>query len=233
MRDASRPALNGRYWLSICLASVFGANLGDFVSHDLGLGHAHGLPFLAAVFAAILIAERRRASTVFYWLAIVTLRTAATNLADLATHDLRLGYRPVVACLAALLALVTASSRGTAGSTSGLPPLDARYWWAMLLAGTLGTAAGDAVADEGGIGLILSALFFAAPLAATLYVRSHVPSYRTKPTYWLAIVLIRSAGTNLGDLAAHNTGLPTSTALTALILTASLLPWPTPRPRSI
>ena len=36
-----------RYWTALCLASVFGANMGDFFAHNLGLGHVAGLPFLA------------------------------------------------------------------------------------------------------------------------------------------------------------------------------------------
>jgi uncharacterized membrane-anchored protein len=50
--------LGRRFWGALCLASIFGANMGDFFAHDLGLGHVKGLPFLAVAFAAVLIAER-------------------------------------------------------------------------------------------------------------------------------------------------------------------------------
>jgi hypothetical protein len=95
------PALDARYWVAISLGSVFGANTGDFVFHVLGLGHMRGLPVLAAIIAIILIQEplARSGTDAYYWLAIVTLRTAATNLADLATHDLHLNYQWVLAAL--------------------------------------------------------------------------------------------------------------------------------------
>ena len=30
--------LGARYWVALCLASIFGANMGDFFARDLGLG---------------------------------------------------------------------------------------------------------------------------------------------------------------------------------------------------
>ena len=47
MRPLSLPAIDSRYRVTISLASVSGANLGDFVSHLLHLGHVRGLPVLA------------------------------------------------------------------------------------------------------------------------------------------------------------------------------------------
>jgi uncharacterized membrane-anchored protein len=50
--------LGARYWTALCLASIFGANMGDFFARDLGLGHVYGLPFLALALAIVLIGER-------------------------------------------------------------------------------------------------------------------------------------------------------------------------------
>src|SRR5436853_7742351 len=79
------PAIAPRYWTAILVASMAGANTGDFFSHDLHLGHTRGLLPLALAFALVLWAERRAkaASEAYYWLAIIVVRTAATNLADL------------------------------------------------------------------------------------------------------------------------------------------------------
>jgi uncharacterized membrane-anchored protein len=94
MRVSNVPAITRRYWAAILVASMCGANTGDFLSHNLHLGHTRGLLPLAALFFLILWAERRAriATEAYYWLAIIVLRTAATNLADLCTHDLNLGY---------------------------------------------------------------------------------------------------------------------------------------------
>ena len=55
MRSASLPVLGVRYWTAICAASVFGAALGDFISHPLHLGHWRGVPLLAVAFGLILL----------------------------------------------------------------------------------------------------------------------------------------------------------------------------------
>jgi uncharacterized membrane-anchored protein len=85
MHDRSVPSIDPRYWVCIGMASVFGTNCGDFVSRFLNLGHINGLPPLAAFFAFILVVERFAPirTEIFYWLAIVTLRTAATNIGTL------------------------------------------------------------------------------------------------------------------------------------------------------
>ena len=85
MQAIHTPTLSPRYWGLLSIASVFGADVGDFVSHDLHGGHWRGLAPMAVVLAAILLVERRsrRPTEIFYWLAIITVRTAATNLADL------------------------------------------------------------------------------------------------------------------------------------------------------
>lgn len=229
------PALDARYWVAISLASVFGANTGDFVSHVLGLGHMRGLPVLAAIFTVILLLERRTRSgtDAYYWLAIVTVRTAATNLADLATHDLHLNYQWVLAGLATLLLLILFTGRassapptanGRQAGSQGLPATDTRYWMAMLTAGTLGTALGDFAA--GGLGLAQSAVIFSTILAVVLVLRSRA-ELKTKLVYWLAIVVVRTAGTNLADFLAGkgglNFGLVVSTTITGLLLLSVVL----------
>ena len=108
MQGRHLPALGRRFWVALCLASIFGANMGDFFAHDLGLGHVRGLPFLAVAFAIVLVAERfdRLAHEGYYWLAIVIVRTAATNLADFMAGDMRLPRLLVMAGLTVLLAVV-------------------------------------------------------------------------------------------------------------------------------
>jgi uncharacterized membrane-anchored protein len=94
MQVCNVPVITRRYWAAILVASMCGANTGDFLSHNRHLGHTRGLLPLAALFLVVLWAERRaRIQTeAYYWLAIIVLRTGATNLADLSTHDLKLGY---------------------------------------------------------------------------------------------------------------------------------------------
>ncbi len=213
MQTIHVPRAGKRYWAALSLASVAGANLGDFCAHDLHAGHLRGLAPLALLFGAVLTLERRsdRPGESWYWLAILILRTAATNLADLADHDLRLPSLAVIAGLAALIAATLFTSRHR---SSRLPSTDARYWTAMLLAGTLGTAVGDAIAD--GLGLTPACALTTLALAAALLGGAG---------YWPTVLTIRTAGTNVGDLSAHAIGLMPSTILSIGAFVGILVVW--------
>lgn len=234
MQCCNTPTIDMRYWAAIVVASIFGANMGDLFAHDFGLGHTEGLFPLAILFAAILAVERWSwfSTEAFYWAAIVTLRTAATNLADLATHDLKLAYPLVIAVLALLLALVwgidrTPRQAAGAEALQRLPSTGLLYWLAMLVAGTLGTAAGDAIADI--LGLAAACMLTVLTLILILGVRMSA-AVSNRASYWVVIVAVRTAGTNLGDYLAGrhglNIGLPTGAVLSALTLIGVLLVWP-------
>ena len=237
MQIKNVPAITPRYWAAILVASMCGANTGDFLSHNLHLGHWRGLAPLTAVFLAILWAERRARITTeaYYWLAIIVLRTAATNLADLCTHDLKLGYPATEFGLTLLLIVFVAADRGRAVDASAnsqrpaVPTTTILYWLAMLTAGTLGTASGDFTADVVGLGLfygsaVLLFLFLAVLAVSWLFMGM------SKPWYWTSIVAARTAGTTLGDMLASrhglDLGLSVSTTLTATILSAIIVFWP-------
>ena len=237
MHYTSVPQVDARYWMAISLASVFGCNLGDFVSLYLHWGHWRGLLPLAVVFAVLISCERRFTLTTqaWYWAVVIVLRTAATNLADLATHTWEWPYPWVIASLEALqvLFILPALPRlpGTGFDRDGRPATDGWYWLSLLTAGTLGTAVGDCVAEEfhlgTGFGTLLLTAIFAVALTAGR--RSRWP----KPAYWLAIIAVRSAGTTAGDWLAFrdepglsnglHLGLPISTACTGALFLATLI----------
>ena len=250
MQTRHVPRTGPRYWAALSLASVFGANMGDFASHTLHLGHWRGLVPLAALFALILGAEARSLrhavtkadspwGEAYYWLAIVTLRTAATNLGDLATHDFHFSYPFTVAALAILLTAFVAVARRSASRRddgSGVPVTDTAYWATMLIAGTFGTVAGDYVSDDLGLGTGLGSLVLIAVLAAMLGWRA-LPGAAGIATYWLTVAAVRTAGTTVGDYTAFrhglNLGLPLSTGVTGVLLVVILAVWPrqsVPRP---
>src|SRR5579872_1798753 len=129
MQVKNVPAITSRYWAAILAASMCGANTGDFLSHNLHLGHTRGLLPLGLLFLMILWAERRSriATELYYWLAIIVLRTAATNLADLGTHDLKLGYYLCMGLLAALMVAMLLIDRARGVEPIGREGPDGRW----------------------------------------------------------------------------------------------------------
>jgi uncharacterized membrane-anchored protein len=236
MQQYHVPLLGLRYWTALCLASIFGANMGDFFAHNMGLGHVAGLPFLAIALAIVFVLERldRTAHEAFYWLAIVVVRTAATNLADFFSVDLRLPKPWVMAGLAVLLALSVAAAwqlswRNAIDKTdvqSNLLRADSGYWLAMLIAGTLGTVMGDFFSHDLHLGNALASIMLSALLAPFLVLGARRLLW-SLPFYWTTIVMVRAAGTVVGDLlAARNAlGLALSTAVTGIVFIGLLILW--------
>jgi uncharacterized membrane-anchored protein len=208
--------------------------MGDFFAHVLGLGHVRGLPILAAVFAAVYFFEKRDKARheAYYWLAIIVVRTAATNLADLAASDLKQPRLLVMAVLAILLAGSMALYRRKARTTlaptaSGLPDTGPIYWTCMLVAGTLGTVLGDYAAVNAGLGLANASIVLSLLLGSMFYFGR--PFLAAIAFYWPTVVMVRAAGTAVGDFLASQRGLglglPVSTTLTGLAFVAALIFW--------
>lgn len=231
MHDRHLPVLGPRFWTALCFASVFGANLGDFFAHDLGLGHVRGLPFLALAFVFIVAAERfdRHTHEGWYWAAIVVIRTAATNLADLLSGDLRIPRPWSMAVLGLALVLVVGLAwstwrRSTSDRKNLVLSADATYWLCMLLAGTLGTVLGDYVSHNLHLGDARASVALAVPLAL-LFAAGGRGRLGWPAFYWVTVVMVRAAGTAVGDFFAQRgvLGLALSTAATGLAFAALLL----------
>ena len=233
MKRQHVPLLGARFWVALCLASIFGANLGDFFAHNLGLGHVSGLPFLAVAFALILLAERydRAAHEAYYWLAIIVICTAATNLGDLFAGDLKWPRLWVMSGLIVLLATTIAlirQRRLQMGIDRTHASLDANalYWAGMLLAGTLGTVMGDYVSHNLRLGDLYASVALGLPLALLFVIGSRGAIW-SLPFFWLTVVMVRADGTVVGDYCAgrHMLGLPLSTVASGTIFVALLVIW--------
>lgn len=208
------------YWLSMFAASVLGTNLGDFWVDGLALGRPTSFASLAAICGLAIWADRHTAgrTEAYYWIAIVALRAAATNLGDTLTHDLRLGYLAVTLVLGAL-ALLAARATRPPQPGAGSPVVDGWYWVAMLVAGIFGTTGGDLSSHT--FGLHPAAILLPAILLAALALRGALfPA--ALPAYWCAILAERAAGTPVGDSLAHAIGLTQATGTTLLLFVATI-----------
>jgi uncharacterized membrane-anchored protein len=215
------PRIDQRYWLSLSAASVFGTNTGDFVAGYLHIGHLAGLPWLAALFAAILLAEKyvARASALYFWAAIITVRTAATNVGD-AFHDFGFGFAvsiPIVLVLFVASVWLYALRAPRPDPSAATVRVNAAYWGCMMLAGVLGTIGGDYAS----FGLHLTPAGAAIAFALLIYLSIRALGPRgmllAPAGYWFTVALIRIGGTAGGDAFAHALRLLPSTLLTGFV----------------
>jgi uncharacterized membrane-anchored protein len=220
------PKINRTYWAALILASVFGANAGDFLADALHLGHLNGIPYLAVCLLVVFLIERfvSRPSALYFWATIIIIRASATNIGDV-FHDHRISFAYSVPLVTLLLFLAITIWRFVRAPphTPGVVPVNGFYWLTMFFAGVLGTLIGDAMSYAAGLGNLGATLVLSVPLAIALFVGRRGLLTQLY-FYWFTVVLIRSAGTAAGDLLAHKyLGLTGATAASGAIFIAFVL----------
>ncbi|MFL5281604.1 MAG: hypothetical protein ACJ8AW_11570 [Rhodopila sp.] len=185
------------YWFAMLAASALGTNLGDLWAEILFPGRFSSLASLLAICAVAVWYDRRAAARTEagYWVAIVVMRAAATNLADIITHDLAMNY-VVASALLAVLTLVAARFTRPDPVRGGSPLVDGAYWMAMFVAGLFGTVAGDFIHHS--IGLYAASGLLCLALAGLIVTRN-VAASTSMLLYWAIVMAERCAGTAVGD----------------------------------
>jgi uncharacterized membrane-anchored protein len=241
MQLSHMPRVNGRYWLAITLASLFGTNLGDLYAHDSGLGLLGGLPILAVLAGAVFLIERRDHAPreLYYWLLIIVIRTGATNIAD---YFKKLIAWPLFGLILTVLLAGfawwsirdTSEAEHVAEEKRGMPQTGGAYWSAMLSAGVFGTFFGDVAQHL--IGRWQASLVLGALLLGGLAIWRSRGASRFW-LYWVVVAIARTAGTAMGDFLAEsdmvNIGLPIATLITGTAFVLVLICWRQPRAQPV
>ncbi len=203
-RPSKVPEITLTFWIIKIAATTLGETGGDAVSMTLGLGYAAGTAIFAVLFLALATAQIRARSfrPALYWLAIIATTTVGTTMADFADRSLGVGYIGGSSILFALLMACLGAWWLACGSVSvnriASPREENFYWATILFSNTLGTALGDFLADDGGLGYQGGALVFGAALAviAALY---YLTAISRTLLFWAAFILTRPLGATLGD----------------------------------
>lgn len=198
------PEVTLVFWATKILATTLGETGGDAVSMSMDLGYLVSTGIFAVIFilAVIVQVTAKKFHPFVYWITIIATTTVGTTLADFADRSLHVGYAGGTSILFALLMLSLFTWYRTLGSvavdTVQSPKSEVFYWVTIMFSQTLGTALGDWMADDAGLGYGGSALLFGAMLAviAAAY-------YWTKVShtvlFWAAFILTRPLGAVVGD----------------------------------
>jgi uncharacterized membrane-anchored protein len=207
------PAVTFAFWIIKIAATTLGETGGDAVSMSMNLGYAAGTAIFAVLFLIALSAQiaAKTYRPFIYWTVIVATTTVGTTLADFVDRSLGVGYPGGTAILAALLAGTLFLWKRSCGSISvkkiSTAKGEAFYWITILFSNTLGTACGDFLVDDSGLGYLKSALVFSAVLAV-LVILKYTTRISVTALFWLGFIFTRPLGATLGDFLtkAHEKG---------------------------
>ncbi|MEZ5995658.1 MAG: hypothetical protein R3C25_07875 [Hyphomonadaceae bacterium] len=225
------PAVTLGFWIIKILATTLGETGGDTVTMTMNLGYLAGTLIFVALLVVLVAAQiaAKRFHPVLYWATIAASTTAGTTLADFADRSLGIGYAGgasvLLASVIASLVIWYAVERSVSVDTVSTPRVEIFYWTTITLSQTLGTALGDWMADDTGLGYVGAALVFAAALAivAALYFWSAVSRVGL---FWAAFILTRPLGATLGDFfdkPLEQGGLAVSRPLATLIVGVAMV----------
>jgi len=192
------------FWVLKICATTLGETAGDLVSMTLKVGYGASSLLLLGVFCVLLARQLllTRFNLLLYWAVILATSTAGTTLSDFMDRSLGLGYATGALLLTLGLVSVLLAWRRVEGSLS-VSRIDTRraevfYWAAILFSNTLGTAVGDYLADDIGLGFMGGALLIGGLLALVL-LAYRLTTLSRVTLFWLAFVLTRPFGATFGD----------------------------------
>lgn len=193
------------YWVIKIASTTLGETGADMFSMTYDMGYGATIVLFMGMFAFFLVIKlgMKRYEPISYWLTFTATAIAGTAISDYIDRTLGFGYAVGSALLVSLLLLTLwawykhEKSINVESITSTTSEI--YYWLAFLIANTLGTAAGDLLADDLGFGFAQSAIMITGVLILLAILHFYTKVSKTL-LFWLAFVLTRPFGATFGDL---------------------------------
>lgn len=224
------PEVTVWFWVIKILCTTVGESFADWVNVGLGYGLATTAVLFTVALAVVLAVQvwLTRYVPFVYWLTVVVLSVAGTLYTDILTDSLGVALPVSTALFALALGVVFAvwyaAERTLSIHSIVTTPRELFYWLAVLVTFALGTAAGDWTIALTGWGPGTSVLLPATLIG--LIVLGWRLGANAVLSFWLAYILTRPLGANLGDwlaspAAQHGLGL--GYAITSVIFLVTIL----------
>lgn len=193
------------FWIMKICATTLGETAGDLLSMTMNVGYGVSSIILLSLFLVSLLMQlfSNKFHPALYWLVILTTSTAGTTMSDYMDRTLGLGYAKgsliLVTGLVIVLAIWRFSEKTLSVSSIQTTRAELFYWTAILFSNTLGTALGDYLADDSGLGFLGGAVLVGS-LIALIALAFYLTKLNRVMLFWLAFVLTRPFGATFGDL---------------------------------
>ena len=224
------PEVTVFFWIIKILCTTVGESFADYINETLGFGLTNTTWVFSAALVVVLVAQfrLRRYVPAVYWAAVVLISVVGTLLTDNLTdgHNVPLWISTTVfaVLLAIVFAVWWARERTLSIHSIVTTPRESFYWLTVLVTFALGTAAGDWTLDLTGWGPGQSVLL-PAGLIAAVFVAWRLGAGPVL-TFWLAYILTRPLGANIGDFLGSNKsdgGMGLGTFWTSILFLGAIL----------
>ncbi|CAD0263029.1 Membrane protein [Pseudomonas veronii] len=225
------PEITLAFWAMKICATTLGETAGDLLSMTLNVGYAISSMILISAFLITLGLQlfSKSYNPVLYWVVILSTSTAGTTMSDFMDRTLGLGYASgsliLISLLITIFAVWRLSEKTLSVNNIHTTKGEVFYWAAILISNTLGTALGDYLADDSGLGFAGGALLIGAAITAVMLAKFYT-RISTVLLFWLAFVLTRPFGATLGDFLTKSHekgGLDFGTVGSSLVLASVLV----------
>ncbi|WP_189343357.1 MULTISPECIES: hypothetical protein [unclassified Mesorhizobium] len=225
------PDVTLDFWLIKVLAVTMGETAADYLAVNLGLGLIVTSLIMSGILIVALVLQfaQKRYVPWAYWLAVVLTSVVGTlvtdNLVD--NFGVRLETTTIIFSVALALTFIAwyASEKTLSIHTVFTTRREIFYWLAILFTFSLGTAAGDLVAERFDLGYLATGLIFGGVIAAIAF-GYFVLGLNAILAFWLAYILTRPFGASFGDLLARPVeygGMGFGTTFTSLTFLGSIV----------
>lgn len=224
------PEITVWFWVIKILCTTVGESFADYINVTLGVGLIPTAVIFTVVLAAVLGWQLSldRYKPFAYWLTVVVLSVTGTLYTDILTDSFGVPLVVSTAVFAAVLAVVFGvwfvRERTLSIHSIITLPRELFYWLAILVTFALGTAVGDWTLEFTGWGPGISVLLPAGLIVAI--VAGWKLGANAVLSFWLAYILTRPLGANLGDwlgFPKDQQGLGLGVAITSVIFLAAIL----------
>jgi uncharacterized membrane-anchored protein len=224
------PEVTVYFWIIKILCTTVGESFADYINETLGFGLTNTTLVFTAALVVVLVAQFRlnRYLPSVYWLAVVLISVVGTLLTDNLTDGQGVPLWMSSTASAVLLAVVFgvwyARERTLSIHSIVTTPRESFYWLTVLVTFALGTAVGDWTLEltgwSAGASILLPLGLILAVLVAWKAGAGPVLSF------WLAYILTRPLGANIGDYLASpkaDGGLGLGTMGTSVLFLGTIL----------
>ncbi|MGB3540043.1 MAG: hypothetical protein WBA42_17965 [Mesorhizobium sp.] len=225
------PKVTVDFWLIKLMAVTVGETAADYLAVNLGYGLTATSLFMSAILIIALVLQFRQKRYVpwAYWLAVVLISVVGTLITDnlVDNFGVRLETTTIAfsIALAATFAVWYASERTLSIHSIFTTRRETFYWLAILFTFSLGTAAGDLIAESFQLGYLATGLLFAVVIGMIAFAY-YVLNIDAILAFWLAYILTRPLGASFGDLLSQPIeygGLGLGTTVTSFIFLGAIV----------